>query len=106
MNKNLASRAFALMLIAALLTGGSSLVFMEKLHAAPSADAAAQAQPVNVNKADLNELQTIRGVGPVLAERIVQHREQTGKFEKIEDLAAVPGIGQAKLEKLRSQVTI
>lgn len=109
MNKNLAHRALALMLMTAVLTGGSSFVFMEKLHAAPVMDARVNAQPsqpVDVNKAGLEELQTVRGIGPVLAERIVQHREQNGRFEKIEDLAAVPGIGQAKLEKLRSQVTI
>jgi competence protein ComEA len=43
-------------------------------------------------------------VGPVLAERIVSHREANGRFEAVEDLLEVPGIGEAKLEAIRDLV--
>lgn len=59
---------------------------------------------VSLNRADAGELETLPGVGPVLAERIVAHREQIGGFKRIEDLLQVPGIGESKLDALRDLV--
>lgn len=61
---------------------------------------------VALNRADASELENLPGVGPVLAERIVAHREQIGGFQRIEDLLQVPGIGESKLEALRDLVRL
>jgi competence protein ComEA len=59
---------------------------------------------VDINRADAAELETLPGVGPVLAQRIATFREENGPFATIEDLLDVPGIGEAKLEGLRDAV--
>lgn len=56
---------------------------------------------IDVNRADAAILETLPGVGPVLAERIVAYREEHGRFETIEDLLDVSGVGERKLESLR-----
>ena len=61
---------------------------------------------VRVNHADASELEALPGVGPVLAERIVGHREANGPFAVVEDLLGVPGIGEAKLASLRDFVAV
>lgn len=66
---------------------------------------AAAAGPVNLNTATVAELDTLPGVGPVLAQRIVDWRDQDGPFLSVEDLDAVSGIGPAMMERLRDLVT-
>jgi competence protein ComEA len=56
---------------------------------------------VDLNRAGVDELEGLPGVGPVLAERIVAHRTEHGPFQAIEDLLSVSGIGERKLESLR-----
>jgi competence protein ComEA len=59
---------------------------------------------ISLNHASPAELDELPGVGPVLAERIVAHRESKGPFQEVEDLLQVPGIGEAKLASLRDLV--
>lgn len=59
---------------------------------------------VSLSQATAADLETLPGVGPVLAERIVAWRDQNGGFEAVEDLLEVPGIGEAKLTALRDLV--
>ena len=61
---------------------------------------------VNINSANLEKLQTIPGVGVVTAERIIEYREQNGKFQQIEDIKKVSGIGDVKYEKLKNYITV
>lgn len=61
---------------------------------------------VHLNRATVAELETLPGVGPVLAERIVEYRDQHGPFTAVEDLLDVPGIGEAKLAALRDRVAV
>ena len=61
---------------------------------------------VNINAADAQALASLPGIGPVLAERIVSHREANGSFRSVDDLAEVQGIGPSLLEKLKDQVTL
>jgi competence protein ComEA len=73
--------------------------------AEPGHVAAASAKAkVNVNRADLQELQTLPGIGPALAKRIVEFRREYGPFESVEELIAVKGIGPKLLAKLRPHV--
>ncbi|GAA4109784.1 helix-hairpin-helix domain-containing protein [Enteractinococcus coprophilus] len=60
---------------------------------------------VNINTADSAALETLPGVGPATAEKIIAHREQHGSFAQLADLEAVSGIGPATLERLDGLVT-
>jgi competence protein ComEA len=62
--------------------------------------------PVNLNTADAAALDGLPGIGPVLAQRIVDHRDQHGPFRQVDDLLDVPGIGPAILYHLADAVTV
>lgn len=62
-------------------------------------------QNVRINSASARELQQLPGIGPALAQRIVDIRSR-GRFASVEDLLRVPGIGKAKLAKLRDYVEV
>ncbi|ADU47941.1 competence protein ComEA helix-hairpin-helix repeat protein [Intrasporangium calvum DSM 43043] len=62
--------------------------------------------PVNLNTADLAGLETLPGVGPVLAQRIVDWRTEHGRFSSVEELGEVSGIGDKMLTQLRPKVTV
>lgn len=66
--------------------------------------ASAAAGPVSLNSATIEQLDTLDGVGPGLAEKIVAARQERGGFRSVDDLADVPGIGEKRLESLRSQL--
>jgi competence protein ComEA len=61
--------------------------------------------PIDVNRATIEELETLPGVGPATATAIVTERERNGPFVNVDDLDRVPGIGPAKLAGLRDLVT-
>lgn len=62
--------------------------------------------PVNINTAGEDELRSLTGIGPVLAQRIIDYREANGPFRSVEELLEVSGIGEATLEKFREDVVI
>lgn len=61
---------------------------------------------ININKADENELQSLNGIGESLASSIVEYRKENGKFETIEDLKNVPGIGESKFENIKAYIKV
>ncbi|MGE5417174.1 MAG: helix-hairpin-helix domain-containing protein [Acidobacteriota bacterium] len=62
---------------------------------------------VNLNTATVGEIdQKLPGIGPTLAQRIIDYRQQSGGFKKIEDLKEVPGIGDRRFEQLKSQIRV
>ncbi|RSL28737.1 helix-hairpin-helix domain-containing protein, partial [Salibacterium salarium] len=61
---------------------------------------------VNVNTAGYEELQEITGVGPTIAENIIDYREANGSFESIEELDNVSYIGPATIEEMRPDITL
>ena len=63
-------------------------------------------KPIDLNAANAKELQQLPGVGPVTAKRIVEMREKSGRFRRVEDLLAVRGISQKKLAALKPYVTV
>ena len=64
----------------------------------------AAAGPVHLSTATLEELDTLPGVGPVTAQKILDYRGKHGSFRSVDELDAVPGIGPARLEQLRELV--
>ncbi|MDH5683296.1 MAG: helix-hairpin-helix domain-containing protein [candidate division WOR-3 bacterium] len=62
--------------------------------------------PVDINHATSKELEVLPGIGPVLAQRIIEERSRVGKFSSPEDLLKVSGIGQKKLAKIRDKIKI
>ena len=68
-------------------------------------DPAVTAGPIDVNAATAAELDALPGIGPATAAAIVAHREQHGPFVTVDDLLAVRGIGPAKLDAIRAEVT-
>ncbi|MCL2436588.1 MAG: helix-hairpin-helix domain-containing protein [Clostridiales bacterium] len=61
---------------------------------------------VNINTATSAQLQTLRGVGPATAQRIIEHRETVGRFTRIEDIMRVSGIGTRTFEGFRDNIVI
>lgn len=61
---------------------------------------------ININKANLEELKNLPGVGDSLAEKIFTYRKENGKFKSIEDLKKVNGIGEKKFESLKEYISI
>lgn len=61
---------------------------------------------LNINKASLEELQTLPGIGEVRAKSIIEYREAQGGFKSVEELSNISGIGTKTLEKLRDKVDI
>lgn len=61
---------------------------------------------VHLNTATLEQLDSLPGVGPVTAQKILDYREERGAFQSVDELDAVPGIGPARLEQLRELVDL
>ena len=72
----------------------------------PAEELAPEKQPVDVNAATAEELQQLMGIGPVLAQAIVDYREEHGPFESIDELLEVSGIGETKLGNIRDDITL
>ena len=62
--------------------------------------------PINLNTASIEQLQKLPGIGPNTAKAIVDFRNHSGPFQRVEDLLAIKGISKSKLEKLRPYVTV
>ncbi len=98
--------------LAAKVTDGQQIVVPERVAAvgpaaagSSAATATVPAVPISLNSATLEQLDTLQGVGPSTAQKIIDWRAQNGGFASVDDLAQIPGIGPKKLEALRPQVT-
>lgn len=61
---------------------------------------------VNINTASKEKLETLPGIGETTAQKIIEYRENNGKFKTIEDIKNVSGIGEAKYESLKDKITV
>lgn len=98
-----------LFLVAALVFSGLSALDCVPAQAAPAVSGpvvASTEELVNVNTANFEELQSVRGIGPGLAGRIIEYREINGAFDSLDELADVRGIGAAKLQKIKAQAVV
>ena len=85
--------------LASFLRDGSKLII-------PTLEVEAEAEPVNINTATVEELDTLPGIGMVIAKNIIDYREANGPFQSIEDIINVPGIGPATYERIRDLITV
>jgi competence protein ComEA len=75
---------------------------------APAAPLSTEATPrrLNLNRASAEDFQQLPGIGPVLAQRIIEWRRQHGAFKQVDELNAVKGIGTKKLQQIRPLVMV
>lgn len=85
--------------------GGGS-VSVGTINSEGSSSSVTTSGKININTADASELDKLSGVGPALADRIIQYRTEHGLFARPEDLQNVSGIGAKTYEKMASQVTV
>jgi competence protein ComEA len=102
--------------LAAKLTDGERIAVPVKGQPAPALDPAsagsdtagdgADAGPINLNTATLEQLEMLPGIGPTLAQAIVDERERSGGFRSVGDLRKVRGIGDARFAQVEPHVTV
>jgi competence protein ComEA len=73
---------------------------------APAAAKETIETPVNLNTATAAQLEMLPGVGPATAQRIMEYRQKSGGFKKVEELMNIRGIGEASFLKLKSLVSV
>jgi competence ComEA-like helix-hairpin-helix protein len=78
------------------------LVFCAVTHA----EKTPPSKPIDLNVANIKELQELPGVGAVTAQKIIDLRQKSGRFHRVEDLLAVRGISQKKLDAMRKYITV
>jgi len=103
------NQAVSWFLLAMLIFTGSSLVNLERLHAAPAVEMGQDGRAISmlsINAASAEELEQLRGIGPAIAQRIIDYRQQNGEFQSIEDLLNVRGVGSATLAKIKNQISV
>ena len=61
---------------------------------------------VELNSADAKALESLSGIGPSMAEKILQYRQEHGRFHKIEDLMKVPGIGEKTFQQIKDKICV
>ncbi len=88
--------------LAAPLADGTQVVVPVRASPTSAAGAGtAPAGPVHLNAATLEQLDSLPGVGPVTAQKILDYRQKHGAFTSLDELDAIPGIGAARIEQLR-----
>ena len=78
----------------------------EEGHSSEASPGDKSGDKININIADENKLQEIQGVGPSMANRIIEYRKSNGRFKKIDDLKNVSGIGDKRFESMKDSITI
>ena len=79
---------------------------LNQLAFAQAAASKETGKQVNINTASQSELESLPGIGPSLAKKILDFRQKNGQFKSPTDLIAVPGIGEKKFEQLKSLITV
>ena len=116
-NKGGLNTSLVIIIFVLLILGGAGYYFMNKskekwvnLQAVEAnnlkADIANKNNLININTASIQELDTLPGIGEATANKIVNYREEKGKFNSIEEIKNVNGIGDKKYEELKTLISI
>ncbi len=89
-----------------LTVGAFTFAALLMVCAAARAEKIPPSKPIDLNVANVKELQELPGVGAVTAQRIIDLRQKSGRFHRVEDLLAVRGISQKKLDAMRAYITV
>ena len=86
-------------------------IYVDQIYAASShsrvaSKAVAPRGPININRANASDLDSLDGIGPVIAKRIIAYRTTNGPFTAIEDLLKVSGIGEAKFAQFKEKIRV
>jgi competence protein ComEA len=99
--------------LAEVLADGQKIIIPKKASNIASGDQAPEKnisqkgiKIVNINSADEKGFDSLPGIGPVMAKKIVDHRREKGRFSSIEELKEVPGISVKKFEKLKKLISV
>jgi competence protein ComEA len=90
--------------LAARLNDGQQVVVPSTKNGAATATATAPDAPISLGSATVEQLDTVEGIGPVTAQKIVDYRDQHGGFSSVDELDQVPGIGPATMEALKTRL--
>jgi competence protein ComEA len=92
-------KSFAFLLVVLIAFNGLAL-------AQNSEQQKSSGKVININTATQTELESLPGVGPALAKKIIDFRQKNGGFKSPNDLLAVQGIGEKKFEQLKSMIAV
>jgi len=105
----------SLLNLAAPLQDGGRVHVPSRSPALPDSPAASSTLPqetspagglININTASLSELESLPGIGPTLAQRIIDYRQSSGPFAAIEDVQNVSGIGPTRFEQIKGLISV
>lgn len=101
-------RRYVSALAIGLMLAATPIARVDALTAGAAARGSVQepAEQVDINTATAEELETVPGIGPATAARIIEWRETQGRFERLEDLLNIRGIGTRTLERLRPYLKV
>lgn len=91
--------------MAAPLADGQHIHIPSKEIFLQQQSSAAAGDMVNINTADAEKLATLKGIGPALAQRIIDYREQNGSFKSVDEIKNVRGIGDKKFAAFKDKIT-
>jgi competence protein ComEA len=81
-------------------------IILDQSEVGPADTTPSPAWPININIAIQSELESLPGIGPKNAQRIIEYRQEFGPFEKIEEIQDVTGIGEAIFDQIKSYITV
>jgi len=82
------------------------LIYTSESRARAGSKASAPRGPININRATASDLDSLDGIGPVIAKRIIAFRTTNGPFTAVEDLLKVSGIGDAKFAQFKEKIRV
>lgn len=91
--------------LAQVLEDGEQIVVASKVDEQAASSGLTNGK-VNINSADLTTLQTLNGVGPAKAAKIISYREANGRFKKVDELTNVSGIGETLFAQIKDQICV
>lgn len=98
--------ALRIVVFVAVVITAQAWLLAEQQKAQPTKTAAADTSVINLNTATAEQLDTLPGIGPKVAARIIEYRQKNGPFKTIEAVMNVKGIGEKNFLKIKNRLTV